>query len=279
MPVDEKLLLYCLANTFNSTLGVNICDNTKKYVKSKSDIFGKIDISEKLYYAIYAIQLAKCLMDYLNNVSLFEINIDADNEIVHDFKLTWDDNKIAHICMSHNSINIKDIIPEKLMKICKYKGNTNICKNYLQEYRRINDDGYKKIRYKTNFSELSEKIKNTAILDPVCNLVINAIHKKRKCAANLYDYLFGESDRIVFKLYKNRFTMYDFGIELDDVESYRMKLYPGNQIEIFFNNKTKFLLTLQTNAAKIKEHLSLKFHTNFKNIDELFSVNSSIIFK
>ncbi len=34
--------------------------------------------------------------------------------------------------MSHESIQIKDIIPEKLMKICGYKRNTNIAKTIIQ---------------------------------------------------------------------------------------------------------------------------------------------------
>ncbi|XWV24602.1 hypothetical protein QJ856_gp1185 [Tupanvirus deep ocean] len=277
MPVNEKMLLYSLANTFSTTLGVDICDDTKAYLKSKSKAFAKLDVEEKMYYAKYSIQLAKCLMDYLDDISLFEINTDADSEIVHDFKLTWSDDNIAHVCMSHISINIKDIIPEKLMKICKYKGNTNICKYYLQEYKKLNEKGYKKIQNKSKYSELTDKTKNTAILEPVCNLVLNTLSKKRKCAVNLYNHLFGETDRIVFKLYKNRFTMYDFGVELDDVESFRMKLNPGNEILLTFNNETKFVLTLQTNATDIKEHLSLKFHTNFKNMDELFAVKSSSV--
>ncbi|XWV25836.1 hypothetical protein QJ857_gp1248 [Tupanvirus soda lake] len=277
MPVNEKMLLYSLANTFNTTLGIDICDNTKAYIKSKAKAFSKLDVDEKLYYAKYSMQLAKSLTDYLEDISLFEINTDADSEIVHDFKLTWSDDNMAHVCMSHNSINIKDIIPEKLMKICKYKGNTNVCKYYIHEYKKLNDKGYKKIQNKTKYSELSEKTKNSTILEPVCNLVVNTLSKKRKCAANLYNHLFGESDRIVFKLYKNRFTMYDFGVELDDVESFRMKLNPGNEILITFNNETKFALTLQTNATDIKEHLSLKFHTNFTNIDELFAIHSSSV--
>ena len=277
MPVDEKLLLYNVANTFNTILAIDICDNTKAYLKSKAKSFAKLDTEQKMYYAKYAIQFAKSLMDYLENITYFELNVDADHAIVHDFRLTWKKKNIAHISMSHDSIITKDIIPEKLMKICKYKGNTNISKLYTQEYKKLNDKGYKRAQNKNKYSELSVKTKNSAILEPVCDLVMSTLSKKRKCAPNLYDYLFSESDRIVFKLYKNRFTLYDFGKDLEDVESFRMKLYGGNEILITFNNGTKFELVLKTNATEIKEHLSIKFHTNFKNIDELFAIGNYTI--
>ena len=277
MPIDEQLLLYNVANTFNTILSIDICDNTKKYLKSQAKSFAKLDTEQKMYYAKYAIQFAKSLMDYLKNITYFELNVDADHDIIHDFRLTWNKKNIAHISMSHDSIITKDIIPEKLMKICKYKGNTNISKLYTQEYKKLNDKGYKRAQNKNKYSELSIETKNSAILEPVCDLVISTLSKKRKCASNLYSYLFVESDRIVFKLYKNRFTVYDFGKDLDDVESFRMKLHEGNEILITFNNGTKFELVLKTNATEIKEHLSIKFHTNFKNMDELFAVGNYTI--
>ena len=277
MPINENLLLFSLANTFNSTLGVDLSDDTKKFMKSNSKKFGKLSTADKMYYTKYSIQLAQSLSEYLDGIKLFEINTDADPEVVHDFRLTWKKSNIAHISMSHNSINIKDIIPEKLMKICKYKRNTNICKAYTQKYKKINDNGYKKIKSKEKYSELSDKSKYKYLLEPVYELVLNTLSKKRKCAANLYNHLFSESDRLVLKLYKNRFTIYDFGAELDNVESFRMKFNQEKELVITFNNGVKFSLVLQTNGTQIKEHLSLKFHTNIKNMDELFAIaNSSI---
>lgn len=277
MPVDEKLLLYSLAKTFNSALDVAICEDTKQYIKKKSKQFAKLDTDEKIYYSKYAIKLAQCLMDYLEGITMFEINTDSEHDINHDFRLIWKKKNIAHISMSHNSINVNDIIPKKLMRICKYKRNTNICKGYSLEYKKINDKAYGKIKSNNKYSEVSEKLKNKNILEPVCNLVVNTLSRKRKCALNLYNHLFGESDRIVFKLYKNRFTMYDFGQDLDDVDSFGMKLAGSNEIVITFNNKTKFMLALQTNVSEIKQDLSLKFHTTLKNMDELFAVSSSTV--
>ena len=252
MSVDQTHILYSLAKTFDTVLNVNICDDTKIYIKSNSKSFNKLDVDEKLYYTKYAMEVAQCLSEYLEKLSNFELNTDNDHDIIHDFRLSWGKKNIAHVCLSHIGINIRDIIPEKLMKICKYKRNTNICKAYNAAYSALNDKGYKKIEHKSKYSEISAKTKNSIILEPMCNLVLNTISKKRKCSVNLYDHLFGESDRIVFKLHKNRFVMYDFGKELVDVESFKMKLKPENTIEVAFNNGMKFNLCLHTNATEIK---------------------------
>ncbi|AYV85467.1 MAG: hypothetical protein Satyrvirus18_4 [Satyrvirus sp.] len=277
MPVDDTILLYNLANTFHTIIGIDICDNTKAYMKTKSKIFSKMETSEKIYYTKYSIQIVQNLIEYFEKISLFELNVDPDDEIVHDFRLTWKKNNVARISLNHAGVNINNIIPKKLMKICKYKRNTKISKKYTTNYNKLNDNVYKKIKTKDKYSELNDKKKHKTILEPFCDLVMNTLSKKRKCSENLYNYLFDESDRIVLKLYKNRFVMYDFGIELDNVESFRMKISEGNEITITFNNKAKFVLCLQTNATEIKPQLSLKFHTTFKNIDDLFMVKSSTI--
>lgn len=276
MPVDNTLMLLSLAKTFNQTLGVDICDDTKTYIKSTSKIFSKLTNEEKIYYTKYSMVIAQSLSSYLEKISLFELNTDPEDEIIHDFKLTWKKDNIAHISLEHNTINTRDIIPEKLMKICKYKRNTKLAKAYLESYQKINDDGYKKIQSNTKYSEVKDKPKNKIILNPMKTLVFNTLSKKRKCASHLYDHLFGESDRIVFRLYKTRFVMYDFGKELDDVESFKMKIDPEN-ITVTFNNGAEFALCLITNATEIKPHLSLKFKSTFCNMDELFSIEKKSV--
>jgi hypothetical protein len=276
MPVNNEFLLYSLAHIFNTTLGIKICDNTKKYIKAKTQSFAELDIDDKMYYTKYAIELAKNLTNYLEDITHFEINTDANINIEHDFRLTWKEKNVAHISMSHYDINLKDVIPKKLMKICQYNGNTNINKFYTTQYKKINDKHYHEIQDKGKYSELDEETKSS-IFKSVCDLVVITLTKKRKCAVSLYNYLFEESDRIVLKLYKDRFTIYDFGKELDEVESFGMKFNQENEILVTFNNKTKFNLTLQINSTIIKQNLSLKFHTVFKNMDELFAVGYSTI--
>ena len=274
MPPDDTYLLYCIANTFYTTLGIEVCPDTKAYMKSKLKEFSKLDTKEKIYYTKYSVHITGCLMEYLEEVSKFELNVDPEADIIHDFRVSWKKDNVIFVSLDHSSINIRNIIPDKLMKVCKYKKNTKICRTYNDSYQKWNSKTYQRIQSKERYSQLTEKNKNKNVLIPLCQLVIDTLSKKRKCALNLSQYLFEETDRIVFKLYKNRFTMYDFGTELEPAESFRMKLNLPNEIVITFSNKAKFVLSLQTNATEIKEHLSVKFHTIFRNIDDIFMVKS-----
>lgn len=281
MPIDTEILLFYLIKTFNTTLGIDISDETSSYLKKKSKTCVIINQEDKLYYSKYALKIAEALNKYLTDISFFEIKInnknDEDNEIVYDFKLTWGKKNIIHISMNHNTINTKDIIPEKMMKICKYKRNSNICKEYTERYTKLAEKIYQKISSVEKYSELTDKIKHKYIYEPICQLVMDVISKKRKCVEYLYNYLFDESNRIVLKLYKNRFIIYDFDKEMNEVESFKMRYNGKNTITILFNNNTCFDLVLHTNAIEIKEHISLKFRNLFKNIDDFFAVDSGTI--
>ena len=277
MSVNHKYLLYSLANTFNISLGIEISKDTKNYLSELQSEFIALNVDDKIYYGKYAIELATKLNEYFEKINLFEINQDSEIDFAYDFKIRWKKNNITYICMSHNDININNIIPEKIMKICKYKKNTNIYKIFTEEYQKIIKNGYNHIKNKKKYSDLNNEDKNEYLIYPICKLIYDTLSKKRKCAPHLYHYLYDESDRVVLKLYKNRFVIYDFGKKIDDPESFRMEYDEYDTINIKFNNDTKFVLVLQTNASEIKEHISLKFHTTFQNMDELYVVSSSSI--
>lgn len=273
MSVNKNLILYNLVNTLEGNFNVKLCKNFKNLQKEQLDNFNEIEIDQRFYYIRYGLQIAKCLMENYENFSKLELNNDSDHEIKHDFRLVWNDlDKMVHISMDHRSITVRDIIPDKLMKICNYKGNTKICREYKESYAQLNKECYRSIRKKEKYSELTIKRRQKAIIEPFNDLLISTLSKKRKCARHLYSHLFDESERSVLKLYKNRFTLYDFSKDIGEVDSFRMKLTTDNLISIIFNNKAKFQLSLQTNASHIKKHISLKFHTDFKNIDDFFAV-------
>lgn len=160
------------------------------------------------------------------------------------------------------------------MKICKYRRNTKTCQYYTEKYDQFCAAVYDKTKSKQKYSELSDKRKNKDIFAPISDIIVDTLSKKRKCAKSLYNHLFEEKDRIVLKLHRNRFVIYNFSIILPEVESYKMKVIEDNKIMVIFNNKTTFILTPATNSSEIKENISLKFHTNFKNIDEIFVIKS-----
>lgn len=271
MPLEENLVLYGLINAFHHLLKIKISNESKKFLDKELAQFINLDPAEKIYYAEYAMRLAAELAKYLGEIRKLELNVDDDAEVIHDLRL-YSGETTYYVSISHRSINIRNIIPEKLMKICQYKKSTNISRAFHSEYEDINNSGYEKVHSYEKYSQVPDHLKNKAIYKPLCNMIMNLLSKKRKCAENLFNYLFQEPNRIVLKLHRNRFVIYDFGTPLDKVKSFKMKLISSNEISITFNNHCEFLLTLHTNGKKIKKRLSLKFHTQFTNLDEIFSV-------
>jgi len=277
MSVDSELLLYSLTKTCHSSLGIKISADTEKYLSEKKN--GKIPQEDKLYYATYSLKLAQSLNEYIPKINMFEINTGTDDITNYNFKVDSKQCGTKYISLSHPNTISRDIIPEKLMKICKYRKNSKTHEEYTTAYNGICDKIRSKINSKEKYSEITEKQKQKVIYKPITDLVAQILTKKRKCANHLYNHLFGEDERIVIKLYKKRFMVYDFGAELpeSEIRSFKLKQNDSDEIILTFNNGAEFTLTLRTNSTEIKEHLSLKFHTKFNNMDELFAVKTASI--
>lgn len=267
IPVDSELLLYHLSKTFNSTLEIDISTETKKYIsKIKKD---KKSQEDNIYYSSYALKIAQTLIKYNPKINLFSTDEDG-------FNIRSKKSGTRNVIFGNPTSVVYDVIPEKLMKICQYRKNSNIYTEYHTAYNEICEKIYKKIKSKDKYSEITEKFKEKNIYKPIVELVSGTLTKKRKCAVHLYSHLLRENEKILIKTHKKRFIIYDFGIELEDSEirSFKLKTNDIDEITLTFNNGAEFTLTLKTNATEIKEHLSLKFHTKFTNMDDLFVVKS-----
>lgn len=272
--IDPTIILYSIASTFKNILKIEVCEKTDEYIDNLTDEYEKLDVEERVYYSKYCNEIGKLLNDYLPNIHYFEINTDINSQIVHDFKLTWDKNETIPICLNYNTVGINNIIPRKLMKACRYQRNTNISKKYIPEYARLNNKCFKKLKKYEKFSKIPAEKKMDNLLEPFTDLVVSTISRKKKCANNLFNHMFSEVDRIVIKLHKTKFFVYDFSKDIDRAERYRIKKLGKNMFSIQFNNGAVFHLTLKSNSDLIKKILSIKFTVAFYNIDELFLVNS-----
>lgn len=275
--MDKPILLYSLINTFGCSLGISICSRSTKYMNGKiKKEFELLSNDDKAYYATYSLSLAKTILDYIPKVISFELTDEADEFVVISEKTGL--SKIL-LTESKNEIKINDIIPRKLMKICKYRKNTKVAIAYYAAYTEMTECAYDRIRSHEKYSELTNGTKDKYLLDPMMELFVATLSKKKKCAAHLYNHLFAETDRIVVRIFKKRFVMYDFSRELTDVASYRIKLDKKNPNSLFitFNNECKFRLKLKINNSEIAECIALKFTTKFENIDELFMVGKNSV--
>lgn len=275
MLIDDKILLHSLAKTFHSNLGINVSAETEKYIKkTKSNNMSQDD---KLYYTAYALKLAQSLTEYVPKITMLSVNMDVNAESNFNFEVTSKQCGTKCVSFSKPISVIHDLIPKKLMKICKYRKNSKIHEEYTTAYDEICAKIYSKIKSKSKYSEITDDYKQKRIYKPIVELVEKILTKKRKCANNLYSHLVKENERILVKLCKKRFLIYDFGTELPEVKSFKLKSNDLDEIVLTFSNGAIFTLTLRTNATDIKEELSLKFHTKFNNLDELFAVKVTSI--
>ena len=226
------------------------------------------------FYTKYATILSeKIVAISKKKISKFEITQDDDSVIMPEFTITYGKSS-RRICLNHKDIRIANLIPKNLMKICGYRKNTTISKEFTESYSKLNDKVYSKIKSHSKYSEITPEKKESLIFKPVSQLLIDTISGKRKCSSNLFKHLFSETDRVVIRIYKSSFTIYDFSKDISETESFKMQLLENHDIILTFKNGVEFKLSLQTNAPEIKDKLSLKYHVSIQNFDQLFSIDS-----
>lgn len=276
MSVDKNMFSHCLAAIFG-TMGTTLCTRTMLLQKKMVKKFNNLEIDDKLYYNKYASQVASGLFNYLGNINLYETN--TIDEELHDIRLSTDNGEsFYYVSLSHININIRDIIPDKLVKIYNFKKKSDKHNKFTENYEKLNKKMYKQVRSFDKFSEVPTETKNDEIFEPMCDLVLSIIDDNQDRAKYLYEHLFSEEDRIVLKLLKSRFVIYDFGVKtVKHITSCDTVKDDQNRINLTFNNQTNFVLTIGTNASEVKEHISLKFKTKFKNMDDIYCVHKGTV--
>ena len=270
--MDTQLLSYSIYQAFTENLKIEDDESCRKLIKKGSRKYDDLDENEKLYYSNYALKIAKSLLNHVGKINTLVI---MEENGKYSFKLVQKKSeRIVHIV--NTNIATKSIIPEKMWKVCGYRKNTNVSHEFIDAYLDINEKFMEKVEEKeyVNYSEVSEKIIEKFINKPICSLIADSFTKKRKCATELFNYIFPYYDEIYVKAYKTRYAIYDFATEIPDPESIKLTYddEESNKINLNFNNNAQFVMILKTNSSKIREKLSLKFTINFKNIDDIFCI-------
>jgi len=239
--------------------------------------FDQLDIDDKLYYNKYASHVVSGLFNYLGNINLYETN--TIDEELHDIRLSTDEGEsFYYISLTHANINIRDVIPDKFAKIYNFKKTSDEYETFTKSYEKLNKRIYKQVKSYDKFSEVPAETKHDDVFEPVCDLALSVIDDNQDRSKYLYEHLFSEEDRIVLKLLKSRFVIYDFGVKtVKHIVSCETEKNDQNKISLTFNNQANFILTLATNASDVKEHISLKFKTKFKNMDDIYCVHKGTV--
>lgn len=279
--LDRPILLYSIANVFKNNMKIKVSDEiNENYLDGDiSSEYLDMTVEEKNTYSTTAFKIVQSLMEYIPQISLVEMSQEEEVSFSYDFILHSRKCGTKYIRFTQKNDYVNGIIPHKLMKICGYRKNTNMYKSYYPEYTSITEDIYDRFSDKEKFSNLTDKQKERNVYDPVNTLVYNTLLNKRKCAAKLYEHIIDDGEAIVVRVYKRKYKIFDFGIELDadEVSSMSLKKPAADELTIKFNNGVKVELMLRNNNTDITSKLSLKYNAKITNIDELFMVRDNSI--
>jgi hypothetical protein len=282
----DDYLLYSLINELENSHEIQIDDLAVDHKESMIKPFAKLNTADKVYYTKYGSRLAQAFVDYLPNIQMFGLDVGEDHPDSQAW-ITWipdqqedDEQEPEEICVHINftySEPVRDIIPKKLMRICKYKGNSNKFKAFNEAYEELRASIYSSIEEFSKYSEIELASRREIIFDPLVELIYNTLLRKRDRKDVLFEYLFPNPQAICIDLRKSKFTMYDFTTELEGDNGYHLKILKNGKLNIKFNNGCHFTLTPKTNGTYINEVISLKMHTTLKNVDELFAITHATL--
>lgn len=276
--INQEYLLSQIAKIFSTVVSLEVCKRSEILISESRPVGKALQANEKLYYNKYATAVCESLSVYLKKkkIKQFLLNRDKENDKSYDFILRGKED--VKISLNKKSIEVRDIIPQRLMKICGIRGNSTMHRTYTASYSEIVTNAYEKISEYERYSEIPDGRKTKYVIQPIRDLFVDTMAKKRKIAPVLFKHLFSETDRIVVDIKKTGFAVYDFSRQLEEPKSYNITTDDDDPstLTISFDNDAVFRLQLRTNATAVKEHLSLKFNTAFENMDDICTVHSTV---
>lgn len=278
----KPYIIYCVIKQFKDLHSVQSDDDTDSFCENVMKKFSKTTLDEKNYYLSYANCLIDSLVKSFKKPKKIVINAEPDKKapMQYDLMLTYGKENSIPISFDFNTIGINNIIANKFMKPCGFKKNSNVYKAYHTAYNKINNKVYEKIKDKDSFSEIKEKFLMKNMYDPITNLLVATLQMKRKCASNLYHSIFDETPRVLIKLMKSRYVIYDFSRYQYQPTGFSLKKESGNELQLKYKKFTdedgnridgpNFKLTLNKNSTKINPILSMKYTITMINMNKLF---------
>jgi len=265
MNIQESLMISCISKSFGS-FGCKVTNDMINYNKKSDKEFVELEVKKKVEYSNYAIKIVNGLISHIGDINYVDVDTSLDDRDI--LLLSTNNGKTCtSVTLARNKVN--DIIPKKIMKICKYKKDNKKLIQYNKKYCNLNESIYKTISKYDKYSEIPEKTKQTKLYDPICSLMVDTLEENIDCASKIYTHIFSPPKMITIKIFKNKYMIYDFSVK-NNIDSFEVSKIDENNIEIEFNNGAKFNLKLGNNSQEITENLSLKFHAKFQNIDDIY---------
>ena len=171
--------MYTMITTFSVDLHVKVCDESKNFLSYHQIEYNNLNTVEKLYYSKYAIKMIDKMINYMENITYFELNDDLDSIIQHNFKLEWgesDNRTKTLVSLYYETLDIANILPEKLMQYCKIDDESQISQTYTEKFDVLSSELRVRLDEIERLSKPSVNDKLNIISGKMINLVSNTLN-------------------------------------------------------------------------------------------------------
>lgn len=284
--VDNNMFFYAFVENLKLALpDLSLCKRTNNFIEIVKEEYEKIKPHEKIEYGSYSLIIIKKLHDNYGLTKSISISDDiAEDEIILRFCMTFErgfDGKKIEVTFDYRDIEIYDVQPKRLPIICGYQKGDSVTTIYNKKYKEINDNAYNEIGTYGKYIVIPKNVKDEHVYEPIVDLVVETLNTHKKCAPKLYQSIFKEDARIILKLFRRKYAIYDFSTKpVPEIPtSLEAKKMCDDRLEVAFNNNRTFEFRLNTNATEIKEMLSLKFDVNIidKQIEKYYNIASGTL--
>ena len=167
-----------------------------------------------------------------------------------------------------NNISIKHQRISSLYNQCNFKEEKK--EKFIEEYKKLNNNWYNKIKDKTNYCNINKEEKNVMFID--FNNLVKKYLKQIKNIKCYYDFLISYEKIFVIKYdnKKQQITIINY-LNINDAKKISKIEVDNNYINLEFDNKIKIKMRLHTASKSITKSLSLKYDTKIVNTEKIFS--------
>jgi hypothetical protein len=279
--LDYTLVMIDVVLAFKELLPNTKID--KKYLQLVKDNPKKKNKNKK-FYKTYGTKIVKMLNKYINNMQSIVYVSDTEFELIYNNKGS------VNVCLEYPKRLTNIIYPSRLMKLCGYQKNTTVYDTYTKLCQKYNTKVYDKIKKYKKYSNMSERAKTNDIVIPMTKIIHDTLSQKRKTIhiEKLQKTLFTPSQKIMFRLFRNKLSMYDFGYDINSPTNKKMKILKNGDMLIKFSsthnddhpeksNTMEFLMMARTNGQEIKNQITIRYLVKFSNMPEHYLIASKKI--
>lgn len=245
---------------------IKISDDMTEYCDKIAEKVKEMAKGDKFHYIEYGKRLGKYLE---KNYNFKIISYDTSSRIKKHIILGTIEK--GTFCSFEKNKICKSIIPFKFGKICKFNKNSNLIRNFTEEYEEINSKFYRKFKKVESFNRIDEDDVYGKLYMPINKLIVDSFNRKRKHAKNLLNHIMTiPNGSLIINTTRTRFQVYEFRYDEEDPTGMYLKIDNDDPaiVIVHFNTGIEFKMKLSFNSNQVNETLSLKYQIEINNDED-----------